>query len=115
MFYLAGQCANESIGLQIDSITATKLNVIINNNGTYGGYTAEGTPIQKLSSSTTIAGRNLSSAMKVGSYAETLGINAGIVPTERIGTPLPEAQDTSTTQAGIDGVGDSSGTIANIE
>jgi hypothetical protein len=99
VFYLAGQCANESLGLEIETLT-------LNGKTFVPSSTGEGSGLQSLTASTVMAGKNLSSAMKVWSYGEQLWLNIGIIPTEK--------KSTSQTTAGTSEEGEESTTWAGV-
>jgi hypothetical protein len=107
VFYLSGQCCNESIGLQIESISIKALDKSLIGGWENWAYTAEGTPVNTQEASTRIAGRNLSSAMKVGSYAEELWLGLSLIPTEK--------KDNSSTTTGTEEGGEGSTSEAGIE
>lgn len=99
VFYLLGECCNESLGMKIkglDIITTTIVPVV--------PVIPDLPPVVTYESSTHIAGRNLSSGMKVGSYGENGEVNFGLIRTEKrdgsetvAGSGNDEPQDTSTT------------------
>lgn len=78
-FYLLGDCCNESIWAAIGGISIRTPK----ENGSTWIRSAEAKPEAKYTSSTQIAGRNLSSGMKVGSYGEEMWLNLSVVPTEQ--------------------------------
>jgi len=73
IFYLLGECANESIGMQINGINITELKKTLT-----GEYTASGIPTKQYTGGTNVSFKSDSIASKVLTREERIGLKHNI-------------------------------------